>query len=119
MAESSEPLDISRKRPSEPKADILLVHDAPANLVSLRAILEELGQNLVEARSGEEALQRVQSDEFAVIVLDVLMPGLAGFEMAQRIRHHDRARHTPIIFLTTHEIDPPQLEEAFAFGAVN
>ena len=57
MAELSEPLDLSRSQPSEPKASILLVDDNPANLLSLRAMLEDLGQNLVEARSGEEALR--------------------------------------------------------------
>ena len=84
MADVSEPLVLSRSEPSEPKASILLVDDTPANLLSLRAILEDLGQNLVEARSGEEALQRVQADEFAVVLLDVLMPGISGFETARR-----------------------------------
>ena len=91
--------------PSGARASILLVDDNPANLLSLRAILEDLGQNLVEARSGEEALQRVQSDEFAVVLLDVLMPGISGFETAKAIRGDDRSRHTPIIFLTASDID--------------
>ena len=60
MAELPEPLARSAIRPSEPRASILLVDDNPANLLSLRAILDDLGQNLVEARSGEEALERVQ-----------------------------------------------------------
>src|SRR3954467_9270856 len=96
--------------PSE-KVSILLVDDNPANLLSLRAILEDLGQNLVEARSGEEALQRVRSEEFAVVLLDVLMPGMNGFETAKLIRDGDCPRHTPIIFLTAGDIDRPQLEE--------
>src|SRR5262245_33054283 len=75
MANASEPLGHSRSGSSEPKASILLVDDHPANLLSLRALLDDLGQNLVEARSGEEAVQRVQTDEFAVVLLDVLMPG--------------------------------------------
>jgi CheY-like chemotaxis protein len=100
MADLLAPLDLSRSGSSEPKASILLVDDSPANLLSLRAILESLGPNLVEARSGEEALQRVQSDEFAVVLLDVLMPGISGFETAKLIRGQDRSRHTPIIFLT-------------------
>jgi PleD family two-component response regulator len=58
------------------------VDDNAANLLSLRAILEDLGHNLVEARSGEDALQRVRSDEFAVVLLDVLVPGMSGFETA-------------------------------------
>ena len=85
----------------------------------LRAILEDLGQNLVEARSGEEALQRVQADEFAVVLLDVLMPGISGFETARAIRGDERSRHTPIIFLTASDIDRSQTEEAYALGAVD
>ena len=119
MAVLSEPLGLSRHLPSEPKASILLVDDNPANLLALRAILEELGQNLVEAHSGEEALQRVQSDEFAVVLLDVLMPGISGFETAKLIRGQDRSRHTPIIFLTASDIDRPQLEHGYALGAVD
>ncbi len=113
MADLSEPLGLSRSEPSEPKASILLVDDNPANLLSLRAILEDLGQNLVEARSGEEALQRVQTDEFAVVLLDVLMPGIGGFETARAIRADERSRHTPIIFLTASDIDRSQTEEAY------
>jgi CheY-like chemotaxis protein len=82
-------------RPSEPKASILLVDDNPANLLSLRALLDGLGQNLVDARSGEEAIERVKADEFAVILLDLLMPGMSGFETAKFVRRQDRSRHTP------------------------
>src|SRR5215210_233979 len=99
---------------AEPKASVLLVDDDPANLLSLRAVLEELGQNLVEARSGEEALRRVRSDEFAVVLLDVLMPGVSGFETAKLIRGEVRSRHTPIIFLTAYDIDRPQSEQGYA-----
>jgi PAS domain S-box-containing protein len=119
MADVLEPLVLSRSAPSEPKASILLVDDNPANLLSLRAILEDLGQNLVETRSGEEALRRVESDEFAVVLLDVLMPGISGFETAKLIRRQDRSRHTPIIFLTASDIDSPQIEEGYALGAVD
>jgi PAS domain S-box-containing protein len=96
-----------------------LVDDNKANLLSLRAILEDLGRTLVEARSGEEALRRVQADEFAVVLLDVLMPGIGGFETAKLIRGRDHSRHTPIIFLTANDIDRPQLEEGYALGAVD
>ena len=119
MADLLAPLDLSRSGSSEPKASILLVDDNPANLLSLRAILENLGPNLVEARSGEEALQRVQSDEFAVVLLDVLMPGISGFETAKLIRGQDRSRHTPIIFLTASDIERSQMEEGYALGAVD
>ena len=119
MAELPEPLARSAIRPSEPGASILLVDDNPANLLSLRAILEDLGQNLVEAHSGEEALKRVRPEEFAVVLLDVLMPGISGFETAKLIRADDRSRHTPIIFLTASDIDRSQLEEGYALGAVD
>jgi CheY-like chemotaxis protein len=119
MAEMPELLDFASNIGSEAKVRILLVDDNPANLLSLRTILEKLGQNLVEAHSGEEALQRVQSTEFAVILLDVLMPTISGFETANLIRGRENARHTPIIFLTASEIDRSQLEEGYALGAVD
>src|SRR5438874_8688309 len=104
MANSSYPPGLSRNLPSEPKASILLVDDNPANLLALRALLEELGHNLVDAHSGEEALQRAQAEDFAVILLDVLMPGMSGFETAEQIRGNDRSRHIPIIFLTAQDV---------------
>lgn len=96
-----------------------MVDDNPTNLLSLRVLLDDLGQNLVEARSGEEAIERVKADEFAVILLDVLMPGMSGFETAKVVRSRERSRHTPIIFLTAGDIDRPQLEEGYALGAVD
>src|SRR4051812_6097469 len=119
MAELPEPLGLSRSLPSEPKASILLVDDNPANLLSLRAILEDLGLNLVDARSGEAALRQVRAEEFAVVLLDVLMPGLSGFDTAKLIRADERSGHTPIIFLTASDIDRRQTEEAYALGAVD
>ena len=86
MGEFSDPLGLTRGVASEPKANILLVDDNPANLLSLRAILEDVGGNLVEARSGEEALRRVQSEDFAVVLLDVHMPGISGYAVAREIR---------------------------------
>ena len=119
MGEFSYPLGLTRGVASEPKASILLVDDNPANLLALRAILEDLGKNLVEARSGEEAVQRVRADDFAVVLLDVLMPGIGGFETARLIRGEDRSRHTPIIFLTANDLDRPQVEQGYALGAVD
>ncbi len=119
MAEVSQRLGLSRMQPSEPKASILLVDDNPANLLSLRALLDGLGQNLVEARSGEEAIERVKADEFAVILLDVLMPGINGFETAKAIRGQERSQHTPVIFLTAGDIDRSQMEEGYTLGAVD
>ena len=119
MSDVSEPLAPSRSEPSEPKAGILLVDDNPANLLSLRALLDDMGQNLVEARSGEDAIGRVMADEFAVILLDVRMPGIIGFETATAIRGREQSRHTPIIFLTAGDIGRSQMEEGYALGAVD
>jgi signal transduction histidine kinase len=101
------------------KADILLVDDHPANLVALEAILQDLGQNLVKANSGEEALRRLLVDDFAVILLDVQMSELDGFETAKLIRGREKSRLTPIIFLTAYEHNRPREEEAYALGAVD
>lgn len=113
-----EPFDHARK-PLSVRAGILLVDDSPANLLALRAILADLGQDLVEAHSGEEALARVRDQEFAVILLDVRMPGKSGFETARLVRAEKRAHHTPIMFLTASETDVRQVEEGYALGAVD
>src|SRR4028118_1249549 len=84
----------------EPKVNVLLVDDHPENLLALEAILEGLGQHLVKAHSGEEALRCLLHQDFAVILLDVQMPGMDGFETATLIRNRARSQHTPIIFLT-------------------
>lgn len=82
------------------KADVLLVDDEPKSLLALRALLEPLGQNLLSAASGEEALRLVLDHDPAVIVLDVRMQGMDGFETARRIRTRERSSRIPIIFLT-------------------
>jgi len=102
-----------------PKANILLVDDQPANLLALQAMLEDLGQNLVQARSGEEALRHLLHDDFAVILLDVRMPGLDGYQTARLIRGRDRSRYTPIIFLTAYETPDLPVATAYALGAVD
>src|SRR5438046_1319105 len=76
------------------------VDDHPENLLALEALLSNLGQNLVRAESGIEALRLLLHHEFALILLDVDMPAINGFETAELIRQRDRSRHTPIIFLT-------------------
>jgi PAS domain S-box-containing protein len=118
MVKLPKPLDpASTSRPE--RASILLVDDTPANLVSLRALLEDPGYDLVDARSGEEAVERVNAQEFAVVLLDVRMPGLSGFDTAKIIRADERSRHTPIIFLTADDIDRAQIEKGYALGAVD
>jgi len=82
------------------KANILVVDDRPDKHIVFRAILEDLGQNLVTATSGEEALKHVLRRDFAVILLDVNMPGLDGLETAALIRSRAKSKHVPIIFIT-------------------
>jgi signal transduction histidine kinase/CheY-like chemotaxis protein len=104
---------------SERKAAVLLVDDQPHNLLALEAILGGIGLDLVRARSGEEALMRVLDADFAVILMDVQMPGLDGFETATLIRERDRSQHTPIIFLTAFQSDEGQIFRGYKLGAVD
>ena len=99
--------------------NILMVDDHPDNLLALEAILESLGQNLVKAHSGEEALRYLLDEDFAVILLDVLMPGMNGFETAALIRERERTRHIPIIFLTAGGKTETEMFQGYAVGAVD
>src|SRR3954465_284691 len=103
----------------EGQANTLLVVGPPANLLALEAVLEDLGQNLVKARSGEEALRLLLDRDFAVVLLDVQMPGLGGFETAKLMRSQERSRQTPIIFLTAYQDDHFPVEQAYSLGAVD
>jgi len=106
-------------RPSDDRVNILLVDDQPANLVALEAMLQGLGQNLIRAESGREALKSLLTHDFAVILLDVKMPDMDGFETAALIRQRDRSRHTPILFLTAADSTPTQAMRGYAVGAVD
>ena len=99
-------------------ANILVVDDLPEKLLAYQTILEDLGQRLITARSGEEALGLVLRHEFAVILLDVNMPGMSGPEAATLIRRRKRSAHTPIIFLTAFA-DEVRVAEGYAQGAVD
>jgi PAS domain S-box-containing protein len=99
--------------------DILLVDDHPENLLALEAILDPLGGNLVKANSGEEALRCLLHQDFAVILLDVQMPGMDGFETATLIRSRERSRHTPIIFLTAFNTNENLVFRGYSLGAVD
>ncbi len=103
----------------EPKVNILLVDDHPANLLALEAILGDLGQTLVKAHSGEEALRHLIDQDFAVILLDVLMPGMNGFETAALIRERERTKHMPIIFLTAGGKTETEMFQGYAVGAID
>ncbi len=98
---------------------ILLVDDDEAGLTALSSVLEPLGERLVAVRSGEAALRALLREEFAVILLDVRMPGLDGFETSRYINARVRTRHIPIIFLTAHPEDVAQVFHAYAAGAVD
>ena len=99
--------------------NILLVDDQPGRLLTYRAILEPLGENLVEASSGMEALKRLMDDEYAVILLDVNMPGMDGFETASLIHQHPRFENTPIIFVTAVNVTDMDRLRGYKLGAVD
>ncbi len=101
------------------RVNILLVDDQPANLIALEAMLHGLDQHLVKASSGREALKWLLAHEFAVILLDVKMPDMDGFETATLIRQRDKSRHTPIIFLTAADKTDTQAVRGYAVGAVD
>jgi signal transduction histidine kinase len=105
--------------PAHERVNILLVDDQPGRLLSYESILEDLGQNLISARSGEEALHRLLQDDFAVILLDVSMPGMDGFETAAMIHDHPRFESIPIIFVTgVHDSEFDALK-GYRLGAVD
>ena len=101
------------------RSNVLLVDDESSNLLALEAVLQPLNQTLVRATSGQEALHLLQSGDFAVVLLDVQMRELDGFETARRLRAQERSRHTPIIFLTAHESADFPATRAYALGAVD
>ncbi len=100
-------------------ANVLLVDDDPSRLLDYRAILAPLGENLVEANSGAEALRRVVEVEFAVILLDVDMPGMDGFETASLIHQHPRYAKTPIIFVSAEIVSELDRLQGYKLGAVD
>jgi signal transduction histidine kinase len=115
------PQDRSPCAPDTPpeRASILLVDDRPDKLLALGAILEELAQTVVTAGSGEEALKQVLMQDFAVILLDVNMPGMDGLETARLIRGRKKSAHTPIIFITADFHDDAHLKRGYSLGAVD
>src|SRR5437762_660712 len=101
------------------RARILMVDDNRANLVALEAVLLPLGHELVSANSGEEALRMLLSGEFALILLDVQMPGLDGFRTAQLIKDRPKTREVPIIFITALSRDSAHVFRGYSHGAVD
>lgn len=109
----------SEAMPNEPPANVLLVDDQPANLLALESMLADLGLNLIQTSSGAEALREVLRADFAVILLDVQMPDIDGFETARLIRGRGKSRYTPIVFLTAYETSSLAIREAYELGAVD
>lgn len=103
----------------EKKVNVLIVDDYPENLLALEAVLHSLGQNLVRATSGMEALRCLLNQDFAVILLDVQMPGMNGFETAALIRERKRSQYTPIIFLTAINRSDTHVSRGYSLGAVD
>jgi PAS domain S-box-containing protein len=99
--------------------EILLVDDRPENLLALEAILEPLGQTLVRAESGDEALRKLLTHNVAMILLDVQMPGISGFETARLIKSRERTKFIPIIFLSAISKEEQYVFEGYAVGAVD
>ena len=122
---TTDPVAVDSASASKPDAEsaepvnILIVDDQPENLVALNAILENLGQTIVQARSGREALRVLLDLDVAVILLDVKMPEMDGFETAALIRERERSRATPIIFLTAADRNQTLAIRGYAVGAVD
>src|SRR5437762_4619244 len=100
------------------KVNILIVDDKVDNLLALEAVLGDLGQRIVRAYSGREALRAVLQHEFALILLDVNMPGMDGFETATLIRERKSCKTTPIIFITAYS-DEMLISRGYSLGAVD
>ena len=92
--------------PPEDRVNILLVDDRPDGLLTLEAVLRNTSYNLIQANSGKEALEQIRRYDFAVILMDVQMPGMDGFQTAARIKEFRHARDTPILFVTAIHKDP-------------
>jgi CheY-like chemotaxis protein len=110
---------MSAEATTEERASILLVDDMEDNLVALEAVLGSLNEPLVRARSGEEAMKALLRQQFALVLLDVRMPGMDGFETAANIKRLDQTKDVPIIFLTGAEDDSGYAFRGYATGAAD
>src|SRR5436305_2038394 len=101
------------------RVNILLVDDRRENLLALEGILKSLNENLVKASSGSEALKYLLKDDVAVILLDVEMPDMDGFQTATLIRYRERTSHTPIIFITAISKSDIHVNQGYSLGGVD
>lgn len=118
-AEEVQSGDSSAQQASPKKVNVLLVDDREDKMLAIEAVLSSLGQNLVKARSGKEALRHLLQKEFAVVLLDVAMPGMDGFETAELIRQRPATEFTPIIFITSVGDSIHQMYQGYSLGAVD
>jgi len=109
---SIEPVGASR-------APILIVDDKPQNLLVLADLLAALGEEIIQASSGKEALRVLLNRDVAILLLDVQMPDIDGYELADLIRKREKSRSTPIIFITAHDRDSEEISRGYALGAVD
>ncbi|QFZ76438.1 response regulator [Streptomyces fagopyri] len=110
---------MSTEETTDERASILLVDDMEDNLIALEAVLGSLNEPLVRARSGEEAMRALLRQRFAVVLLDIRMPGMDGFETAATIKRLDRTKDVPIIFLTGTDADAGYAFRGYATGAAD
>ncbi|MGP4010240.1 response regulator [Streptomyces sp. 4N124] len=110
---------MSAEATTDERANILLVDDMEDNLIALEAVLGSLNEPLVRARSGEEAMKALLRQQFALVLLDVRMPGMDGFETAANIKRLDQTKDVPIIFLTGAEDDSGYAFRGYATGAAD
>src|SRR5688572_13388416 len=98
---------------------VLIVDDHPPNLVALEGVLAPLGARLVSAKSGEEALARVVEEEFALVLLDLRMPGLSGLDTTALMNERQSHGRVPIILLTAYMLEPGDVRQAYSLGVVD
>ncbi len=115
----SETATLSIATPVKETVNILMVDDSPDKLLAMESILASLGQNLIKATSGTEALRLLLKQDFAVILLDVNMPGMDGFETAGLIRQRQSLEHIPILFVTALSTTDSDIFKGYSFGAVD
>ena len=114
-----ESMDLARVSPAPDKVNILVVDDEPKNLMVLETVLDDPGYRLIRAQSGQEALLALMADEFAVLVLDVRMPDMTGFELARLVKERKKTARIPIIFLTAYFNEDQHVLEGYDHGAVD
>jgi len=112
-------LEQSDKTADGTPVNVLLVDDRPENLLVMETILEDLGEKVICATSAREALKFLLIEDVALILLDVQMPGLNGFEFAELMRERERTQNTPIIFVSANSVDEQYVFKGYALGAVD